>query len=80
MGMDVNGTPGNVWAFRYACSSAFSPIEQQVGNPDGAIGSVTMGIGERILNGETPELFYSNGQIVYKNQKLDDLILKILFV
>jgi len=57
MGMDVNGTVSMFGAFRYACSLSFSPIEQQVGNPDGAIGSVTMGIGERILNGETPELF-----------------------
>lgn len=25
MGMDVNGTAGNVWALRFACSSAFYP-------------------------------------------------------
>jgi len=75
MGMDVNGTPGNVWAFRFACSSAFSPIEQEIGNPNGTIGSVTMGIGEQILNGETPELFYSNGYIIYKIKDQDDLIL-----
>jgi len=77
MGMDVNGTASNVWAFRFVCSSAFSPIEEEVANPDntGKIGSVTLGIGERILNGETPELFYSNGQIVYKIKDKDDLIL-----
>ncbi|MBP1946928.1 hypothetical protein [Methanobacterium petrolearium] len=76
MGMDVNGTASNVWAFRFACSSAFSPIEQEIGNPDGgAIGSVTMGIGERIINGETPELFYSNGYIIYKIKDQDDMIL-----
>nr|WP_319374395.1 hypothetical protein [uncultured Methanobacterium sp.] len=73
--MDVNGKQGNVWAFRFACSSAFSPIEQEIGNPNGTIGSVTMGIGERIIKGETPELFYSNGQIVYKIKDKDDLIL-----
>ncbi|NYB51587.1 MAG: hypothetical protein HVN35_03340 [Methanobacteriaceae archaeon] len=27
MGMDVTGNPQNVKAFRFACSSAFSPIE-----------------------------------------------------
>jgi hypothetical protein len=27
MGMDVNGTVSNVGAFRFACSSTFSPIE-----------------------------------------------------
>jgi len=45
-----------------------------VGNPDD-IGSVTMDIGERILQGETPELFYSNGYIVFKIKDKDDLIL-----
>lgn len=75
MGMDVNGTQSNVWAFRFACSSAFSPLENEVMNPNGGIGSVTLGIGERILNGEVPELFYSNGYIVYKIKGKDDLIL-----
>jgi hypothetical protein len=75
MGMDVNGTVSNVWAFRFACSSAFSPIENEIVNPDGGIASVTLGIGERIINGETPELFYSNGYIIYKIKNKDDLIL-----
>ncbi|PKL66220.1 MAG: hypothetical protein CVV28_11995, partial [Methanobacteriales archaeon HGW-Methanobacteriales-1] len=77
MGMDVTGAASNVWAFRYACSLSFSPIEQQVGNPDGAIGSVTMGIGERIFNGETPEMFMSNGYLVLKIKDKDDLILLV---
>ena len=44
MGMDVTGDAANVWAFRFACSSVFSPIEEKVANPDntGKIGSVTM--------------------------------------
>jgi len=58
-GYDVTRDSGNLRAFRFACSSAFLPIEQQIENDD-AIGSVTMGIRERIINGETPELFYSN--------------------
>jgi len=74
MGMDVNGTASNVWAFRFACSSAFSPIEYMVaGNSTGL--SVTLGLGERILNGEIPELFMSNGYLVYKIQGKDDLFL-----
>jgi len=59
MGMTVWGEPEDVWAFRFTCSSAFSPIENMVMDPD-RIGSVTMGIGERILNGEIPEMFMSN--------------------
>lgn len=77
-GMDVTGTAGNVWAFRFVCSSAFSVIEQEVGNTiwnTTQIGSVTMGIGKSILNGEIPELFYSNGYLVFKIQGKDDLIL-----
>jgi len=37
--------------------------------------SVTLGLGERILNGEIPELYYSNGYLVYKIQGKDDLFL-----
>ncbi len=78
MGMDVNGTLGNVWAFRFACSSAFSPMEEEVGGTNNTgIGSVTLGIGERILQGETPELFYSNGYIIYKMKDKDDMILAL---
>ncbi|MBW4258078.1 hypothetical protein [Methanobacterium sp. MZ-A1] len=74
MGMDVNGTMGNVWAFRFACSSAFSPIEYCVAGDSTGL-SVTMGLGERILNGELPELFMSNGYLVYKIPEKDDLFL-----
>ncbi|BDZ68575.1 NosD domain-containing protein [Methanobacterium ferruginis] len=74
MGMDVNGTISNVWAFRFACSSAFSPIEYCVASDPTSL-SVTLGLGERILNGEIPELFYSNGYLVYKIQGKDDLFL-----
>nr|WP_245248299.1 right-handed parallel beta-helix repeat-containing protein [Methanobacterium petrolearium] len=80
MGMDVNGTPCNVWAFRFACSLSFSPIEQGVSDTiwnTTAIGSVTMGLGERILNGEVPDLFYNNGYIVLKIRDMDDLILLV---
>jgi len=74
MGMDVNSTADNVWAFRFACSSAFSPIEYcVVGDSTGL--SVTLGLGERILNGEIPELFYSNGYLVYKIQGKSDIFL-----
>jgi hypothetical protein len=34
-----------------------------------------MGLGERILNGELPELFMSNGYLVYKIPEKDDLFL-----
>ncbi|NMO09184.1 right-handed parallel beta-helix repeat-containing protein, partial [Methanobacterium subterraneum] len=74
MGMDVNSTADNVWAFRFACSSAFSPIEYYVAGDSTGL-SVTLGLGERILNGELPELFMSNGYLVYKIQGKDDLFL-----
>jgi parallel beta-helix repeat protein len=80
MGMDVTGDAANVWAFRFACSSAFSPIEHMVAAsstgsslPNGL--SVTLRLGEHILNGETPELYYSNGYLVYKIQGKDDIFL-----
>ena len=74
MGMDVVGDPGDEWGFRFACSSAFSPVENMVIDPDN-IGSVTLGLGERILSGEIPELFMSNGYIIFKIEGKDDLIL-----
>ena len=52
-------------------------IENEILNSDGGIASVTLGLGERILNGETPELFTSNGYIIYKIIDKDDLILMI---
>jgi hypothetical protein len=79
MGMDVVGDPDNVRAFRFACSSSFSPIEYWVmaslfPNPDqnGTIigpnvwSSVTIGLGDLMLSGEPLEIFESNGYIVIK--------------
>ena len=70
MGMDVNGTQSNVWAFRFACSSAFSPIEYWVmsalfstNGTNGTLlgpdprGSVTLGLGQVLLGGGTLEIF-----------------------
>ena len=75
MGMDVNGTASNVWAFRFACSAAFSPLKIRM-DPD-SICSVTMGIGERILQGQqncsTATVILSiksTGISVIKNQAL----------
>ncbi|MBI5460142.1 right-handed parallel beta-helix repeat-containing protein [Methanobacterium sp.] len=82
MGMDVVGDEDNAKAFRYACSSAFSPIEYWVGqvlfpsfNSTGDLnGSVTMGLGNMLLNGEALEIIESNGYIIIKalgdNQKI----------
>jgi len=79
MGMDVVGDPDNVRAFRYACSSSFSPIEYWVmaslfPNPDqngtivgsNPLGSVTLGLGDLMLNSGQLEIFESNGYIVIK--------------
>jgi len=79
MGMDVTGDPDNVRAFRFACSSSFSPIEYWVmaslfPNQDqngtiigpNPLGSVTLGLGDMILNGEQVDIFMSNGYIVIK--------------
>jgi len=77
--MDVVGDPDNVRAFRYACSSSFSPIEYWVmaslfPNPDqngtivgpNPLGSVTLGLGDLMLNSGQLEIFESNGYIVIK--------------
>lgn len=52
MGMDA------VRAFRFACSSAINPIEHWVMEtlfPGGNNTSITIGLGEELLNGQTPE-------------------------
>jgi hypothetical protein len=74
MGMDVVGDPENVRAFRYACSSAFSPIEYWVGqalfpssnSTSDLLGSVTLGLGYMMLNGEPLEIFESNGYTIIR--------------
>ncbi|NYB52638.1 MAG: hypothetical protein HVN35_08790 [Methanobacteriaceae archaeon] len=82
MGMDVVGDPANVKAFRYACSSSFSLVEYWVGqalfpsdNPSSnLLGSVTLGLGYKMLNGEPLEIFESNGYTIIRavgdNQRL----------
>lgn len=48
MGMDVVGDAASVWAFRFACSSVISPLENQVMAsivPDGSGPSVNPGSG-----------------------------------
>jgi len=79
MGMDVLGDPGNVKAFRFACSMAINPIEYWVmktlfpstnssyeGN-SGLYSSITIGLGQKILNGEMVDIFISNGYLVIKS-------------
>lgn len=85
MGMTVIGAPENVWAFRFACSLAYSPLEHWVMSSimpvnmtspfTLQVSSVTIGLCYRILNGEIPEMFMSNGYIVFKMKGKDDLIL-----
>ncbi len=82
MGMDVVGDPDNVKAFRFACSSSFSPIEHWVNevlfpsynSTSSLLGSVTLGLGYMLLNGEPLEIFESNGYIIIRavgdNQRL----------
>jgi hypothetical protein len=66
-GMDVIGDPENILAFRYACSSAINPIEHWVmqtlfPGDDGR--SITIGLGQMILNGEMVDMFMSNDYLV----------------
>lgn len=78
MGMTVTGPAENVKAFRFACSSSFSPTEYWVmtalfptngtdptygPNPTG---SVTMGLGQILLDGGNLEMFESNGYILIR--------------
>jgi len=80
MGMTVTGDPSSVWAFRFACSSAISPLEEQVLSSiiQGSIGlSVTSFLGQLILNGGSPEVFMSNGYVVFKVKGIDDFVLML---
>ena len=66
-GMDVIGDPADVWAFRYACSSAINPIEHQVMEtlfPGGGGRSITIGLGQMILDGEMVQIFMSDNYLV----------------
>ncbi|WP_209626750.1 hypothetical protein [Methanobacterium petrolearium] len=67
MGMSVVGAANSMRAFNYACSSSISPIEgwvMQTLFPNGDGYSVTIGIGEELLNGTTINMYQSNGYIV----------------
>jgi hypothetical protein len=72
--MDVVGDPENVRAFRYACSSSFSIIEYWVGqalfpsynSTSDLLGSVTLGLGYMMLNGDPLEIFESNGYTIIR--------------
>ncbi|BDZ72111.1 right-handed parallel beta-helix repeat-containing protein [Methanobacterium petrolearium] len=70
MGMDVIGNPANARAFRYACSSAFSPIEYWVftalGFGDDPRGSVTLGLGDILIDGEPLVIFENDGYTIIK--------------
>jgi hypothetical protein len=80
MGMTVTGDPSSVWAFRFACSSAISPLEEQVLSSiiQGSIGlSVTSFLGQLILCGGLPETFMSNGYVVFKVKGIDDFVLML---
>lgn len=83
-GMTVTGDPGNVWAFRFACSSAINPIEYlvmktlfPVANSSGnnssfedsvylehLYSSITLGLGQMILNGEMPDILMSDSYLI----------------
>ncbi|MCE7699799.1 MAG: hypothetical protein K8E24_013620, partial [Methanobacterium paludis] len=67
MGMTSVGAPSNMWGFNYAFSSAISSLEYGFMNSLISNGtSVTIGLGQEILDGEMPEIFLSNGYIVIK--------------
>lgn len=69
MGMEVCGNSTDVWNFRFACSFSFSLIEQLVGNNvwnDTTIGSVTLGLFKSYFDGESLEMIYSNGYVIFK--------------
>jgi len=80
MGMDVIGDAQNIKAFRFACSMAINPVEHWVmktlfpstnssyeGNSE-LYSSITIGLGQKILNGEMVDIFMSNGYLVIKSQ------------
>jgi hypothetical protein len=67
MGMSVVGTASSMRAFNYACSSAISPIEGWVMHalfPSGDGYTVTIDIGEKLLNGALINMYQSSGYIV----------------
>jgi len=80
-GMDVTGDPNNIKAFRFACSSAINPIEYWVmkalfpcrnasleGNMSLELySSITIGLGQNLLNGKSVDIFMSNGYMVIKS-------------
>lgn len=71
MGMEVQGeNSSSVWNFRFACSFSFSLIEQLVGNNvwnDTTIGSVTLDLFKSYFDGESLEMIYSNGYLIFKH-------------
>lgn len=82
-GMDVIGDPDNITAFRFACSSAINPIEHWVmktlfpclnasleGNSslERLYSSITVGLGQMLLNGKMVDMFVSNGYLVIKSE------------
>ncbi|OPX60896.1 MAG: hypothetical protein A4E25_00135 [Methanobacterium sp. PtaB.Bin024] len=70
MGMSVVGAASSMRAFNYACSSAINPIEHWVMKslfPNiNTSTSITLGLGQLLLDGETLEIFQSNGYTVIK--------------
>ncbi len=87
MGMTVTGLPENMAAFRFACSSVISAIEQnvmeglgfdyQVNTPAGHVSSVMTDMVDAFMNGTSLEAFESNGYVVLKAVGRDDLIFVI---
>ena len=70
-GIDVVGDPENILSFRYACSAAINPIEHWVMEtlfPGGDGTSITIGLGKEIFNGQMPDIFMSNGNMVTKSE------------
>jgi len=70
-GMDVIGDPQKILSFRYVCSAAINPIEHWViqtlfPGDDGR--SITIGLGQMILNGELVDMLMSNGYLVMKSE------------
>jgi len=67
MGMTVIGTKTNMRVFNYACSSAISLIEgwgMQTLFPNGDGYTMTLDMGQKLLNGATINMYQSNGYIV----------------
>lgn len=80
MGMDVIGDPSNVYNFRMTCSFAFSLVEELVGNNiwnSTEIGSVTLGIFEKIALGDNLISYYSNGYLVVYTENNPENVLYI---